>query len=68
MVGEAAHVVPCIVVVVAVAAEGGVVAEVLAVLLGGDGLVHGVHSLQDLAAFLPVQAQPANKGSIYNLQ
>ena len=29
-----------------------------AVLLAGDGLVHGVHRLQDLAALLAVQAQP----------
>ncbi len=59
MVGEAANVVAGVVVVVAVAAEGGAVAEVLAVLLRGDGLVNGVHRLQDLTTLLSVQAQPA---------
>ena len=41
--------------------EGGVVAEVLAVLFVGDSLVHGVNSLQDLASLLAVQAQSTNK-------
>ncbi len=57
--GEAADVVAGVVVVVAVAAEGGAVAEVLAVLLRGDGLMNGVHRLQDLPSLLSVQAQPA---------
>ena len=39
------------------APEGGVVAEVLAVLLGVDGLVDGVDSLQDLALDGLVDAQ-----------
>ena len=41
--------------------EGGVVAEVLAVLFVGDSLVHGVNSLQDLASLLAVQAQSTDK-------
>ena len=40
-----ADIVPSVVEIVAVASEGRVVAEVLAVLLAGDGLVHGVHGL-----------------------
>ena len=44
-----ADIVPSVVEIVAVAPEWCVVAEVLAVLLSGDGLVNGVHCLQDAA-------------------
>ena len=37
--------------------EGSVVAEVLTVLLGGDGLVDGVNRLQNLAPLPAVQAE-----------
>ena len=52
-----AHVVAGVVEVVGVAPEGGVVAQVLAVLLAGDGLVNRVHRLQDLALRLVIQAE-----------
>ena len=54
---EPADVVPGVVEVVRVAPERGVVAEVLAVLPAGDGLVDRVHSLEDLALGHVVEAE-----------
>ena len=39
------------------APEGGVVAQVLAVLPAGDGLINGVDRLEDLALGLVVEAE-----------
>ena len=52
-----ADVVSGVVEVVGVAPEWGVVAQVLAVLAAGDGLVHGVDRLENLALGLVVQAE-----------
>ena len=52
-----ADVVAGVVEVVGVAPEGGVVAQVFAVLLAGDGLINGVDRLEDLALGLVVEAE-----------
>ena len=54
---QSADIVPGVGVVVAVTSEGGILTQIPAVLLAGDGLVHGIHSLQDLAPDLGVQTQ-----------
>ena len=57
-----ANVVAGVVEVVRVAPEGGVVAKILAVLLGGNGLVHGVDRLQDLTHDAVVHAEALGLG------
>ena len=59
VVGQTTDVISGVVVVVAVAPEGRVVAKVLTVLLACNRLVHRVHCLQDLAAHLLVETELA---------
>ena len=67
MVRQTVDIIASIIVVIAVAAEGGVVTEVLAVLLAGDGLVDRVDGLEDLAADLLVEAELAGLGHTVDL-
>ena len=64
---QSADVVPSVVIVVAVTPERSVLAEVPAVLLRGDGLVDSVHSLQDLAPDLVVEAELAGVADAVDL-
>merc|ERR550539_390756 len=57
VVREAADVVSSVVEVIAVAAEGSVVAKVLTILFAGNRLVDCIHRLQDLSSNLLVEAE-----------